>query len=143
MIASDGQQASITRGDIVYKEIVTADQRDIKELPATLSLTVTPTVSFNNYVTMDIEVKDDKVFADLSGKTEKGIKTKLMVKSGETIVIGGIYKEEESETETGIPWLRRIPILGWLFKARTKASQRSELLIFLTPTVIPRRTEEI
>jgi type IV pilus assembly protein PilQ len=136
VIASNGEQALISRGDIIYKEIVTADQRDIKELPATLSLTVTPTVSFNNYVTMDIEVKDDKVYEDLSGKTEKAIKTKLMVMSGETIVIGGIFKEDTSETETGIPGLSKIPFLGWLFKASTKARARSELLIFLTPTVL-------
>ncbi len=136
VIASNGEEALISRGDIIYKEIVTADQRDIKELPATLSLTVTPTVSFNNYVTMDIEVKDDKVYADLTGKTEKAIKTKLMVMSGETIVIGGIFKEDISDAETGVPWLKRIPILGWLFKARSKAHARSELLIFLTPTVL-------
>jgi len=136
VIASNGEQAAITRGDIIYKEIVTADQRDIKELPATLNLTVTPTVSFNDYVTMDVEVRDDKVFADLSGKTEKTIKTKLMVKSGETVVIGGIYKEDTSETETGIPGLSKIPILGWLFKAQTTTRERSELLIFLTPIVL-------
>jgi len=143
VIASNGEQATITRGDIIYKEIVTADQRDIKELPATLSLVVTPTVSFNDYVSMDVEVKDDKVFADLSGKTEKGIKTKLMVQSGETVVIGGIYKEDRAETETGIPWLRSIPFFGWLFKAQVKSSERSELLIFLTPNVITRPTKEL
>ncbi len=136
VIASNGEQALISRGDIIYKEIVTADQRDIKELPATLSLTVTPTVSFNNYVTMDIEVKDDKVYEDLTGKTEKAIKTKLMVMSGETVVIGGIFKEDKSESETGVPGLSKIPILGWLFRASTTATSRSELLIFLTPTVL-------
>jgi type IV pilus assembly protein PilQ len=138
VIGRIGQKAKITRGDIVYKEIVTADQRDIKELPAELSLTVTPTaISFNGYVTMEIQVRDDKVYADLSGKTSKGIETELMVKSGETVVIGGIFKEDKSETEAGVPWLRQIPILGWLFKARSETTERSELLIFLTPTVVP------
>jgi type IV pilus assembly protein PilQ len=87
---------------------------------------------------MEIEVKDAKVYLDQSGKTEKSIETKLMVKSGETVVIGGIFKEDESETETGIPWLRDIPILGWLFGAQKKGSTRSELLIFITPTVLER-----
>ena len=136
VIASNGEKARISRGDIIYKEIVTADQRDIKELPATLSLSVTPTVSFNNYVTMEIEVKDDKVFADLSGKTEKGITTKLMVRSGETLVIGGIFKEDKSTKLEGVPWLKDIPYLGWLFKARTRTSEKTELLIFLTPRVV-------
>jgi len=136
VIASNKEQAVISRGDIIYRDIVTADTVEVRELPATLSLTVKPTVSFNNYVTMEIAVKDDKVFADLSGKTEKSIETKLMVKSGETVVIGGIYKEDISETETGIPGLSKIPILGWLFKAHTKTRERSELLIFLTPIVL-------
>lgn len=144
VIARLGEEAMIRRGDIVYKEIVTADQRDIKELPAELSLAVTPTaISFNDYITMEVEVKDDKVFADLSGKTSKGIDTELMVKSGETVVIGGIFKEDISDTETGIPGLKSIPILGWLFRAQTKTAERSELLIFLTPTVIPVTSKEI
>jgi type IV pilus assembly protein PilQ len=136
VIASNGEQAVISRGDIIYKDIVTADTVEVRELPATLSLTVKPTVSFNNYVTMDIQVKDDKVFADLSGKTEKSIETKLMVMSGDTVVIGGIYKEDKVETETGIPWLKDIPIFGWFFKARSESVERSELLIFLTPNVL-------
>ncbi|MBC8461843.1 MAG: type IV pilus secretin PilQ [Deltaproteobacteria bacterium] len=136
VIASNGEKAVISRGDIIYKEIVTADTIDIKELPATLSLTVIPTVSFNDYVTMKIELTDDKVYQNLTGKTEKSIETTLMVKSGETVVIGGIYKEDSSESESGFPWLRDIPILGWLFKAQKKYIKKSELLIFITPTVI-------
>jgi len=136
VIASNGEKAVISRGDVVYKEIVSLDTVDVKELSATLSLTVTPTVSFNDYVTMKIEVTDDKVYTDLSGKTEKGIETTLMIKSGETVVIGGIFKEDRSEGESGIPWVKNIPILGWLFKAQTKTSEKSELLIFITPTVI-------
>jgi type II secretory pathway component HofQ len=59
-----------------------------------------------------------------------------MIKSGETIVIGGIYTEQSAEDEGGIPYLRSIPGLGWLFKAQIKTRQRAELLIFLTPTVV-------
>jgi len=143
VIASNGEKAEITRGDIIYKEIVKAETTDIKELPATLSLIVTPTVSFNNYVTMDVEVKDDKVYEDQTGKTEKRIKTKLMVRTGDTVVIGGIFKEDKTETETGIPWLRKIPILGFLFGAEVKVSLRTELLIFLTPNVIERAAKKL
>jgi type IV pilus assembly protein PilQ len=136
VIASNKEQAVISRGDIIYRDIVTADTVEVRELEATLKLTVTPTVSYNNYVTMEIEVNDDKVFTDLSGKTKKSIVTTLMVKSGETVVIGGIYKEDKVETETGIPWLKDIPIFGWLFKAQSRSVERSELLIFLTPNVL-------
>jgi type IV pilus assembly protein PilQ len=141
VLASNGEAAEIRRGDVVYRDIVTADQIEVRELPATLSLRVTPTVSFNNFVSMELEVTDDKVFTDLTGKTEKSIKTKLMVKSGDTVVIGGIFQEDKSENDAGIPWLRNVPLLGWLFKARTNTINKAELLIFLTPTVVQATTE--
>ena len=137
VIASNKQKAKISEGDIIY--ITTLNEKGepvTEELKATLSLTVTPTVSYNNYVTIDIEVTDDKPYIDLSGKSEKCIKTKLMVKSGDTVVIGGIYKEEKAGEEAGIPGLSKIPFLGWLFKTETKARFKSELLVFLTPTVL-------
>jgi type IV pilus assembly protein PilQ len=65
----------------------------------------------------------------------------LMVKSGDTVVIGGIYTEDEATTEDGIPGLRRLPLLGWLFKARSTSLNKTELLIFLTPTVLPAYTK--
>jgi type IV pilus assembly protein PilQ len=137
VMASNGEKAVISRGDIIYKEIVTADQRDVKELEATLSLTVTPTVSFNDFVTMEVEVTDDKANPDLSGKTAKTIKTKLMVRSGDTLVIGGIFKEDKSESTAGIPWLMDVPVLGWAFKAKKIGMGKTELLVFLTPRVVP------
>lgn len=140
--ASNGEKALISRGYIVYKEVVTADRLDTKELKAVLSLAVTPTVSFNDYVTMDIEVTDDKALG-VDAKLEKRIETKLMVKSGETLVIGGIYKEDKTDTEAGVPWLREVPLLGWLFKAQLKEKERTELLIFLTPKVIQASNEKI
>ncbi len=60
-----------------------------------------------------------------------------MVKSGETVVIGGIIKESTGMDVTGVPILKDIPGLGWLFKAKTNRKTKSELLIFLTPTVMP------
>ncbi|MEE9610797.1 MAG: type IV pilus secretin PilQ [Desulfatiglandales bacterium] len=141
VMASNGEEATISRGDIIFRDIVTADRIDTKEIPALLSLTVTPTVSFNNFVSMDIQVTDDE--ASLTGKSEKKITTKLMVKSGETIVIGGIFKETKDWDEEGIPGLRKIPFLGWLFKARKTTITRTELLIFLTPRVITGKGKKI
>jgi type IV pilus assembly protein PilQ len=61
----------------------------------------------------------------------------MMVASGDTVVIGGIYKETEGITNTGTPGLRNIPIIGWLFKTESKTLEKTELLIFLTPRVVP------
>ena len=133
IITSDGSEAQISQGDVLI--IPATEQVESKELKATLSLTVTPKVSANNYITMDVDVTDDRA-PSISLKLEKHIKTKLIVKTGDTVVIGGIYKEENSKDESGIPWLRNIPFLGWLFKAESKIRKRSELLIFLTPTIL-------
>ena len=140
VLASNGEQAEIKRGDIIYRDIATADRIATEQLEASLSLVVTPTVSFNDYVTMQIELDDDQANADLTGKRLKTINTKLIIKSGDTIVIGGIYTENKTDNADGIPWLRRIPGLGYLFQATTETDTRTELLIFLTPTVVPTAT---
>jgi type IV pilus assembly protein PilQ len=134
VIASNGESATINRGTTFYLEA--AENVEPKEVTANLSLEVTPTVSFNNFVTMDVTVKDEQR-QGFDGKTGKDLTTKLMVKSGDTIVIGGIYTENNEAGESGIPYLKDVPILGWLFKADKKTLSNSELLIFLTPTVLP------
>jgi type IV pilus assembly protein PilQ len=106
-----------------------------------LSLTVTPTkVSFNDYITLDVKVTDDQA-PTTSRILKKSINTTLMFKSGETVVIGGIYKETKGEDVTGVPWLKDVPFFGWLFKAQRRTTERSELLIFLTPKVLPPETK--
>jgi len=132
VIASNGESATIARGTTFYLEA--AENVEPKEVTAQLSLQVTPTVSYNNYVTLDVTVKDEQ--EQFRGKTGKDLTTKLMIKSGETIVIGGIYTETVSSDESGIPYLRSVPILGWLFKAQLESREKTELLIFLTPTVV-------
>ncbi|MBW1705018.1 MAG: type IV pilus secretin PilQ [Deltaproteobacteria bacterium] len=134
VIASNGESATISRGSTFY--LPAAENVEAKEVTAELSLEVTPNVSFNDFVSMEITVKDEQQTGS-SGKRGKDLSTKLMVKSGETIVIGGIYSENESFDNTGIPWMKDIPILGWLFGAEHKTFEKAELLIFLTPTVLP------
>jgi type IV pilus assembly protein PilQ len=63
-------------------------------------------------------------------------KTEVLVKDGETLVIGGIYESENAETQQGIPWLMKIPVLGWLFKNKEVLNTKKELLIFITPTLM-------
>ncbi len=140
VIASNGQEATISRGDSII--IDATENVESTTLDATLSLTVTPTVSFNDYITLTVDVTDDQ--APTSDRLlKKAVKTTLMVKSGDTVVIGGIYKEEQGESEAGIPYLRNIPFLGWLFKAQTKVMKKTELLIFLTPTVLSFPTNKL
>ncbi len=138
VIAMNGQAATISRGDSII--IPATENVASTTLDATLSLEVTPTVSYNNYVSLDVKVTDDNAPTNTRIQ-KKSINTKLMVKSGDTIVIGGIYSEDESLNEDGIPGLRRVPLLGWLFKAQSSSLNKRELLIFLTPTVLPAYTK--
>jgi type IV pilus assembly protein PilQ len=141
VIAQEGANAKIVSGETIYTnptENVAQTSRD-----AALTLDVTPTsISYNGYVTMEIHVTDNKNVSSTLDTT-KEISTELLVKSGETIVIGGIFKENEAENVTGVPVLKDIPGLGWLFKAKTKTTEKSELLIFLTPTVLPSPVKDL
>ena len=135
VIATEGASATISSGDKII--IAATENVASTTLDATLSLTVTPTsVSYNDYITLDVSVTDDKAPSS-SLVTTKSITTTLMIPSGETIVMGGIIKETEADDITGVPVLKDIPGLGWLFKAKRKNTSKSELLIFLTPTVLP------
>jgi type IV pilus assembly protein PilQ len=134
VIAMNGQAATISRGDSIIIEAT--ENVASTTLDATLSLEVTPTVSYNNYVSLDVKVTDDDAPTNTRIR-KKSITTKLMVRSGDTVVIGGIYTEDDALTEDGIPGLRRLPLLGWLFKAQSTRKSKTELLIFLTPTVLP------
>jgi type IV pilus assembly protein PilQ len=137
VIAREGTEAVIKRGASLLFQVVTADKIEIKEVQAILELAVTPIkVSFNDFITLKVKVTDDIP----SGPLEifrKLIETTLMVKTGDTVVLGGIYKEESTNKGAGFPFLRRIPVLGYLFNAKTKVLNKSELLIFITPTVLP------
>jgi len=103
-------------------------------------LTVTPHITSNGYVTMDV----DQSANDLQGYTsfnapivnQRTASTTVSVKTGETIVLGGIIRNQVTSTVNKIPILGDIPILGQLFRSTTKDNQKTELMVFLTPQVI-------
>ena len=103
---------------------------------ALLSLVVTPQITNNNSVIMDIKVNKDSPTGTGANIDTKSISTNILMKSGETVVIGGVYTQDKTNTTNGVPGLSRIPVLGWLFKNNAKADTRKELLIFVTPTVL-------
>jgi type IV pilus assembly protein PilQ len=135
VVAREGTKATISSGDSII--IAATENVASTTLDATLSLSVTPTaVSYNNYITMEIAVTDDSA-PSTTRLIKKAITTTMMIKSGETYVIGGILKESSGTDESGIPVLKDIPGLGWLFKAKSKTKSKDEILIFITPTVLP------
>ena len=142
VLTVNGGEAEIKRGSTQYVPIKTQDTLDVQSMEANLSLKITPTISADNsHVTLGVLVTDDVAIPpgsgnDYGGKRTKGVETTLMVKNGETVVIGGIYTKDDERQESGVPWAMDVPFLGWLFKAEQKTQERYELLIFLTPTVI-------
>lgn len=108
---------------------------------ALLKLAVVPRVVEGSQVSLAIEVRREEFdhIRNIEGfplKTLRSAMTELLVESGRTAVIGGIRTEGFQKTDSGVPLLSRIPILGWLFKGRQKSEGETELMIFLTPTVV-------
>jgi type IV pilus assembly protein PilQ len=110
------------------------------EKEAVLQLKVTPRVINDDQISLKIFTSRDEFDFSRSvlgtpPKNNRETLTNLIVKNGETIVIGGIYTEAETEGEAGVPLLSRIPLIGWLFKKETKTQDKKELLIFITPRI--------
>ncbi len=116
--------------------------RSVKFEDVVLRLEITPHVIDGKTLKMKVEVKKDEVDTsrNVGGNPyiyKKKTNTNLIVKDGETIVISGLTKQKRQDAEIGIPWLRDIPILGWLFKTVGKSETMEEVLIFITPNILP------
>jgi type II secretory pathway component GspD/PulD (secretin) len=117
-----------------------------EKVPVGIILTVTPQVSSDGYISMNINVKSSTI-ADsptVTGSTSvipfdeinREVVANVLVKDGETIVLGGILKDTSSESTGGVPYLRNIPVLGWLFKSEAIQKNFEELMVFITPRII-------
>lgn len=110
--------------------------------PLTLKLEVTPQVTGEGTVIMKVSVNRQIKGAAVSTTDDtfsvnsREANTRVIVKNGQTAVIGGIYRSDVTDGITGVPWLKDIPVIGGLFRGTTTDKQRSELLIFLTPRIL-------
>ena len=115
-----------------------------------LRLEITPHVIDGKNLKMKILVKKDEVDERENNKVQgnpriikKQTETSLIVRDGETIVISGLTKQVLQEGESGIPGLKDFPVLGWLFKGTSKGQSMEEVLIFITPTILPVQTAAV
>ncbi|MHB1706916.1 MAG: type IV pilus secretin PilQ, partial [Acidithiobacillus sp.] len=142
VLTADNEKAVIQQGqEIPYQMATSSGATSVSFKKAVLSLDVTPHIAPNGKITMDVNATNDQ--PNYAQTTPSGVpintqqvKTRLLVANGQTVVIGGIYTDTRSNYDTGIPLLKDIPGLGWLFKSRTHNVSQTELLIFLTPKVI-------
>lgn len=142
VLTSDRTEATIEQGqEIPYQEATSSGATSTSFKKAVLSLKVKPQITPDSTILMDIQINNDTAdFANLSNgvpslKTKK-VNTQVLVENGGTVVIGGIYTQDENEGLSKVPLLGDIPLLGALFRSRTKKDNRTELLVFLTPRVV-------
>jgi len=143
----DNQEAHVKQGEKIPYETTSQAGTQVQFIDAVLQLKVKPHVTPDGSILMGVKVNRDARGSFRSPVNQvpsidtREAETQVLVQDGETLVIGGIYETEQQETETGIPWLMKVPILGWLFKNQEKLSVKKELLIFLTPTVIQKKSD--
>ncbi len=145
VITADQQKAIIEQGEeIPYQVATSSGATSIVFRKANLKLEVTPQITPEGNVILDVDITKDSRGA-LAGSAgfainTKHVKTQVLVENGGTVVIGGIFEQLEREDVSKVPLLGDIPYLGNLFKTKTKAATKTELLIFLTPKVVSDKT---
>lgn len=140
----DNVKATIKQGqEIPYITIDKDGNRSISFKEAVLKLDVKPKITPDGKISMEIKATNDA--ADYAQGEKLGgnppinkseVESKIVVNDGDTIAIGGIQKSEDYKDMSGVPWLSKIPILGWLFKAESITKKRRQLMIFVTPRII-------
>lgn len=139
VLTQDRQEASLEEGvDVPYQEATSSGATSTTFRKAVTGLTVTPQITPDGNVIMKLKINKDSVderFND-GRMNVKRVETTAMVENGGTMVVGGIYVEENSDGENKVPLLGDIPVLGNLFKSQTKRRNRRELLIFITPRIM-------
>jgi len=128
----------------------TGDLGGLEEIKTGIDLTVTPKISEDGFVLLNINTtKSDPDFSrtidGIPGVAEKSASTFVLVKDGDTVVIGGLYRSLNSEQKNAVPFLSKVPVLGALFRSNLKDNQHEELLVFITPKIVKydNRTEVI
>ncbi|MGA2397213.1 MAG: type IV pilus secretin PilQ [Steroidobacteraceae bacterium] len=145
VITANQKQATIMQGvEIPYQESASSGATTTQFKNAVLSLKVTPLITPDNRVILDLDVSDDTVGQQVTSATggsvpsidTRQIQTQVLVGDGQTVVLGGILETTKSYSANKVPWLGDIPVLGNLFKSTTNINNKTELLIFITPKIL-------
>lgn len=140
IVTADRQTATIKSGEeIPYQEASSSGATSVSFKEAVLSLEVTPQITPDDKVIMDLKINQDnrgEVTAGIPSIETNEVITQVLVGNGETVVLGGIFQSERSTTITKTPFLGDIPYLGALFTKTEEIDQRAELLIFITPKLL-------
>jgi len=141
IVTANNVSATITAGtQIPYVAQTSSGATAISFIDAALTLNVTPQITPDDHVNMKLAVNQNTVGTNFgtAGPSieQKKITTEVLVDNGGTVVIGGVYTKDVSDSTTKVPLLGDIPIIGWLFKNNTVSDNKSELLVFITPKIL-------
>ncbi len=145
VITANQKEATILQGtEIPYQESASSGATTTQFKDAVLSLKVTPLITPDNRVVMDIDVRDDAVGQNVQSATggsvpsidTREIVTQVLVNDGQTVVLGGILETTKTKSIEKVPYLGDIPVLGHLFKSTSDINNKTELLIFITPKIL-------
>jgi type IV pilus assembly protein PilQ len=146
VITADKKRAVISQGtEIPYLTAAASGATTVSFKAATLELAVTPRITPDDRIIMDLEVKKDSVGALIpsgnAGGTipsidTKKVSTQVLVDNGDTIVLGGIFEQTTRTTVDKVPFLGDLPLVGYMFKRTVKQDDKTELLIFVTPKIV-------
>jgi type IV pilus assembly protein PilQ len=145
VITANGKEAVIEQGtEIPYQESASSGATTTQFKKAVLSLKVTPQITPDDRVILDLTVSKDSVGQILPSATggsvpsidTREITTQVLVNDGQTVVLGGILETERRDTVNKVPFLGDVPGLGYLFRSKAKTDNKDELLIFVTPKIL-------
>jgi type IV pilus assembly protein PilQ len=143
VVTADKVKATIEQGtEIPYQQATSSGATSISFRKATLKLEVTPQITPEGAIFLDVRVNKDSRGQDTAAGPAidtKNVQTQVLVENGGTVVLGGIYEQLERTTITKVPVLGDVPVVGALFRNRQRTNDRSELLIFITPRVVSER----
>ena len=137
----NNELAEIEQGVRIPIVNTTATEINVEFVSASLKLSVTPQITAEGTVILDVLVENNSpdfvnTAADIPSIRTQRAQTKVLVKDGGTTVIGGIFAVTDGRSEIGVPWFRKIPVFGWLFRSQNITKENRELLIFITPKIV-------
>ena len=140
VITADQKEAVIESGvEIPYQEASSSGATSTSFKKAVLSLSVTPQITPDNRIMLDLKVSQDtqgQIVSGIPTINTRNVTTQVLVDNGETVVLGGIYEQRDRDQVNKTPFFGDLPVLGFLFKERRKEKSRQELLIFVTPRIL-------
>lgn len=143
VLTADGVEALIEQGtEIPYQQASSSGATSTAFRKANLALKVKPQITPEGNVIMTLDVNKDEPGATTTAGVQintKHVKTEVLVENGGTVVIGGIYEESERQDLTRVPFFGELPYIGFFFRNTTRATRKTELLVFITPRVVSER----